>query len=172
MLLETAWLFMKQKGFNGFSTRELADEVCISSASLHHHFATKADLAAAVVAHCRERLNQRKSEIAAEVEGFELRVRHVAETLGEDAALIGMLAADFPMLPGKAQEEARQLFENMRGWLTRFAIQARNDGELPSDTAPDAVAASVLASLLGQALLARTEVSATAPLPASAWAWQ
>ena len=40
----------------GFSFRDLAAEIGIKSASVHHHFPTKAGMAAAVARRCGERL--------------------------------------------------------------------------------------------------------------------
>src|ERR1700734_1702824 len=39
---------MRHAGYGGFSFRDLAAEVGIKSASVHHHFPTKASMAAAV----------------------------------------------------------------------------------------------------------------------------
>jgi len=171
-ILDSAEDLLKERGWNGFSTRELADEIGISSASLHHHYTTKADLIAAVAARCRDRVNQWKSEISAEVEGFMLRVQHVTDALGDDATLIAMLAADFPTLPPKAQDEVRQLLTNVRGWLSRFAAQARIDGELPNDSLPDQVAGSIMAELMGWAMLQRVALPGVLPVPPITWSWQ
>ncbi len=171
-ILDAAQIMLESRGFNGFSTRELADEVGLSSASLHHHFATKGDLAAGVVARLRERINGRLAEIAAEIEGFGLRVRHCDEALQNDAMLLAMTAADFPTLPLVAQTEARQLFANVIGWLTRFATQAKADGELAEEETADGVAARVLSAILGRAMLARVQAPNTLAVPQMTWAWQ
>ena len=171
-IVEAAGALLELRGFHGFSTRDLADEVGISSASLHHHFATKDALAAAVVARHRERVNTRLAEIAREVEGFAARQVHFHTALERDAGLLAMLAASFPTLPLLAQGEARQLFTNVQGWLTRFATQARSDGELPSDTTIERIAGEILSSLLGRALLVRMELPISSSMPPSTWAWQ
>ena len=171
-ILDSAQVLLKACGFNGFSTRELADEVGISSASLHHHFPTKADLAAGVAARLRERLNQHLSTIAAELEGLDLRVGQIGTVLGGDTELLSMLAADFPTLPAKAQDEVRQLFANLRGWLTRFAVQAKADGDLNPEAVPEEISADIFSRLLGRALLSRTDKTMALPVPTSVWAWQ
>jgi TetR/AcrR family transcriptional repressor of nem operon len=170
-VLEAAAQLLRQRGSNGFSTRALADELGISSASVHHHFATKDELLAAVVARCRERINAWTSKIAVEFEDFEGRVRALSKSIGDDALLISMTAADYPTLGPKAQAEARQMFANLRGWLTRFAQEARGNGELPAEQLPESIAASVVSALIGRALLARTEDATHQPVPNSTWAW-
>ncbi len=171
-ILDAAQALLESRGFNGFSTRELADELGISSASLHHHFATKGDLAAAVIARGREQINAQLAVIAAEVEGFGLRVQHFHEAMQSSAMLLAMCAADFPTLPNVAQNEVRQVFANVLGWLGRFATQARSDGELDQDASVEAVAAEVLSLLLGKAMLSRTETAMELSVAKSAWAWQ
>src|SRR5690349_365332 len=47
-LMDLAEVRMREAGYHGFSFRELAAEIGIKSASVHHHFPTKADMAVAV----------------------------------------------------------------------------------------------------------------------------
>src|SRR4051812_3098431 len=49
MIMDAAQRRMQTGGFGGFSFREIADDVGIKSSSVHYHFPTKEDLAAAVV---------------------------------------------------------------------------------------------------------------------------
>src|ERR1700747_84766 len=48
-IMDAAELRMQQAGFSGFSFREIAADVGIKSSSVHYHFPTKEDLAAAVI---------------------------------------------------------------------------------------------------------------------------
>ncbi|HXO90941.1 MAG TPA: TetR/AcrR family transcriptional regulator, partial [Stellaceae bacterium] len=48
-LMDLAEAHIRHAGYRGFSFRDLAAELGIKSASVHHHFPTKATLAAAVV---------------------------------------------------------------------------------------------------------------------------
>jgi TetR/AcrR family transcriptional repressor of nem operon len=47
-LMDLAQAHIRHRGYGGFSFRELAAEIGIKSASVHHHFPTKATMAAAV----------------------------------------------------------------------------------------------------------------------------
>ena len=47
-ILAAAKRTAQARGYNGLNFRDLADEVGIRAASIHYHFATKADLGAAV----------------------------------------------------------------------------------------------------------------------------
>src|ERR1700686_2745537 len=48
-IMDAAERRMQLGGFGGFSFREIAADVCIKSSSVHYHFPTKEDLAAAVI---------------------------------------------------------------------------------------------------------------------------
>src|ERR1700760_4683807 len=48
-IMDAAERRMQQGGFGGFSFREIAADVGIKSSSVHYHFPTKDDLAAAVI---------------------------------------------------------------------------------------------------------------------------
>jgi AcrR family transcriptional regulator len=56
-ILDSARVLMMDRGYNGFSFRDIAAEVGIKSASIHYHFATKADLAEATARAYREAFN-------------------------------------------------------------------------------------------------------------------
>jgi TetR/AcrR family transcriptional repressor of nem operon len=49
VIMDAAQRRMQTGGFGGFSFREIAEDVGIKSSSVHYHFPTKEDLAAAVV---------------------------------------------------------------------------------------------------------------------------
>jgi AcrR family transcriptional regulator len=54
-LMDLAEAHIRESGYAGFSFRNLAAEVGIKSASVHHHFPTKAKMAAAVARRYGER---------------------------------------------------------------------------------------------------------------------
>src|SRR6202158_5968729 len=53
-IMDAAERRMQQGGFGGFSCREIAADVGIKSSSVHYHFPTKEDLAAAVISRWAE----------------------------------------------------------------------------------------------------------------------
>ena len=48
-ILASAQRLAQQRGFNGFSYADIAEEVGIRKASLHHYFPTKTDLGLALI---------------------------------------------------------------------------------------------------------------------------
>src|ERR1700753_683901 len=55
-IMDAAERRMQAGGFGGFSFREIATDVGIKSSSVHYHFPTKEDLAAAVIRRWGERV--------------------------------------------------------------------------------------------------------------------
>jgi TetR/AcrR family transcriptional repressor of nem operon len=160
-ILDAAELLLQTRGFNGFSTRDLAGELGISTASLHHHHATKAEMAVAVTRRYRERFNKRMAEIEAVTDDWSKRKerieREFAAIPGDEGrvCLLGILAAEYQTLPVAAREEALLLMNNLLGWLTRFATAARRDDQLLEGESPEEVARRFLAQLQGELLLSR-----------------
>ncbi len=158
-ILKTAQGLIEARGFNGFSIRDLADEVGISSASLHHYHPTKADLVTTVLVQYREGLNKRIGLIDAELDELQARVFRLTQEMSQSAphgmTLAAVMMADFNTLPSAVRDEALLLTSNIIGWLTRFVTQAKNHDELPIDSLVENIVQDIYAKLLGGALITR-----------------
>ena len=64
-ILDVAERLVQLRGFNGFSYADVAAELSITKASLHYHFAGKAELGEALIARYAERFNGSLTEIEA-----------------------------------------------------------------------------------------------------------
>jgi TetR/AcrR family transcriptional repressor of nem operon len=140
---------IREGGYGGFSFRDLAAEIGIKSASVHHHFPTKAGMAAAVARRYRERFFEivapRHDEGADDVVAiYRSAFRSVIERDG-GMCLNGMLGAEAGGLPPEVVEEIKAFFRHCVGDLS-----TRIGGT-------DAVARAfhVMAALEGGLLLAR-----------------
>jgi TetR/AcrR family transcriptional repressor of nem operon len=147
-LLDAAERRIREAGYNGFSFRDLAAEVGIKSASVHHHFPTKARLAAAVARRYADRfLAALGPPEAGSVAAFR---RSFAEAFARDGGmcLCGVLAAEAGALPPEVAAEARRFFEGSLAHLLRLP-------EITAEPVPTRRALFVLATLEGAMLLAR-----------------
>jgi TetR/AcrR family transcriptional repressor of nem operon len=140
---------IREAGYGGFSFRDLAAEIGIKSASVHHHFPTKAGMAAAVARRYRERFFEtvapRHDEGADDVVAiYRSAFRSAIERDGR-MCLNGMLGAEAGGLPPEVVEEIKVFFRRCVGDLS-----SRIGG-------PDAVARAfhVMAALEGGLILAR-----------------
>lgn len=166
-ILDAAQLLLQTRGCNGFSLRDLGNDVGLRTASLHHHFPAKADLIAAIVHRYRDRLNARMAAIEAETDSLTARLALVAAHFfppaGADGlCVLGVMAVDALTLPTGPVEETRQLASNLLGWFARFASRARTEGELPSGTDPEVFAGALLGAIQGAKILSRTASPAAA----------
>lgn len=161
-IIDAARRLLQTRGSNGFSVRDVGEEVGITTASLHYHFPTKGGLITGVLSQDRAKMNERMAAIEGEAETFASRTKlmnHFFSTCYKEPGAIGpavVAAVDLFTLPPECQSEVQQWFLNMEGWLTRFAMQARATGELPTDRPVDVQVSEACASLLGAMLLPRT----------------
>src|SRR5687767_13048426 len=115
-MLDVAERLAQTRGFNGFSYADIAAALGITKASLHYHFATKADLGRALI----ERYSNSFAEALAQIEasGLDARaqlqryVQLYRDVLSNDRiCLCGMLAAEVTTLPDPMKKAIRRFFD-------------------------------------------------------------
>jgi TetR/AcrR family transcriptional regulator, transcriptional repressor for nem operon len=148
-LMDLAEARIRDSGYGGFSFRDLAAEIGIKSASVHHHFPTKAAMAAAVARRYGDRFFAsvaRQSNESAEDAIAAYRSAFRA-AFGRDGrmCLCGVLGAEAGALAPEVAEEILCFFRRCIGDLSR-----RIDGP-----GAEARAFHVMATLEGAMMLAR-----------------
>jgi len=159
-MLEVAERLVQTRGFNAFSYADIAAAIGVRKASLHHHFATKAELGLALVRRYREGFSAALAAIeAAEPAAAGRLERYVAlygEVLHRDRmCLCGMFAADVATLPKALRTGLAQYFEANEAWLARILEEGRRRRELAFEGSAQSMAAFVVATLEGAMLVAR-----------------
>jgi TetR/AcrR family transcriptional regulator, transcriptional repressor for nem operon len=153
-LIDTAMPMLQERGYNGFSFHDLADEVGIKTASIHYHFPTKGDLAIALAQQYRKRFMAALGEAGDQPPTQQLR-RYInlfrATLLDRKLCLCGMMAAQIEDLPEAARAEVNSFFEDNISWLKHIFLAAQH-------TAPEAekLALFVLSTLEGAMLISRS----------------
>lgn len=113
-LMDLAEERMREAGYHGFSFRELAAKIGIKSASVHHHFPTKADMAAAVARRYLERFLENVAPRPGESGEDVIAVYRSAfrRSIEQDGGmcLSGMLGAESGGLPVEVSEEIENFF--------------------------------------------------------------
>jgi len=144
-LMDFAEARMREAGYHGFSFRDIGAEAGITSASVHHHFPTKAAMVAAIVQRHNARfaasVAPRPGETGREViEAYRLAFRDALHSTG-GMCLAGMLGAESGGLPPLLHDEVEQFFHDCIEDLARriggddprsraFAIMALLEGGL------------------------------------------
>lgn len=162
-ILDIAEALIQTRGFNAFSYQDIADALGIRKASIHYHFASKADLGAAVMARYRDRLEAAMREAAANPDtgAWNLLQQYFsayfmfAET-PDKVCLSGSLAGEFPALPGDVQKLVAAFFEDHQNWLARVLEKGRKAGDLSFAGKPAQMARLVFDALQGALLVKRT----------------
>jgi TetR/AcrR family transcriptional repressor of nem operon len=156
-VLDTAERLVQVRGFNGFSYADIAAELQITKASLHYHFASKADLGEALINRYSTRFFEALAEIDADGAAAPARLaayaKLYADVLSEQKmCLCGMLAAEYPTLPLPMRVAVVGFFDHSEGWLEAVLEQGREEGSL-AFTGPARDAARMIVSGLEGAML-------------------
>src|ERR1700712_5137887 len=123
-IMTTARLMVQARGYNALSFRDIAGEVGVKSASVHYHFPTKGDLAAALV---RQYIDDVESGLAhlltQSKDPKELMRRYTGvfrAALENDnrMCLCGMMAAEFSDIPEGARGEVERFAKVNIAWLS------------------------------------------------------
>jgi TetR/AcrR family transcriptional repressor of nem operon len=159
-VLDVAERLVQQRGFNGFSYADVARELGITTAALHYHFRSKAELGEALIARYAERFNAALAALDASAASPQAELASYAElyagVLGDHRmCLCGMLAADYGTLPEPMRERVVRFFDDNEAWLARVLERGRADGSLRFAGSPKTAARTLLSSLEGAMLVAR-----------------
>jgi len=154
-ILDVSEALIRTSGFNGFSTRDVADAVGIKAASVHYHFPTKVDIGVAVTERYTNRFLETLGDPARFSRDRRQAVRHYVETFRKalvrdrKLCLCAVLGAETGGLPEEVGAHARVFFERNIEWL-RKALRASSR---MSTATTKAHAAHVLAALEGAMIL-------------------
>ncbi|MGS2718444.1 TetR/AcrR family transcriptional regulator [Eionea flava] len=159
-ILDSAQRLIQQRGVNGFSYADIAKEVGVSKPSLHHHFATKAELVARLMERYTEQLIEyldsvdkkslsAKDKICAYCDLYRSSLDHEKVCLG------GILSAEALTLETDTQPLLTRFFEYQQQWLTQALKQGKANGELHLKMPVKNQAVVMIASLQGALVISR-----------------
>ena len=159
-ILASAQRLVQQRGFNGFSYADIANEVGIRKASLHHYFPTKTDLGLVLIEVYSAQLDSALLNISGSSLQADAKLgAYVALYRGSLEAdcmcLGGMLATealtlDAAMLPG-----LRRFFARNTEWLTEVLAAGKSQQLFTLNGAAADHARVLLSALQGALLIAR-----------------
>jgi len=160
-ILDSAERLVQTRGFNGFSYADVADELGVTKASLHYHFASKAELGRALIdryaarfASGLETIDAGDGDAPAKLGAY---ARVYADVLRDRRmCLCGMLAADYETLPGPMRAAVTAFFDRNETWLAGVFEQGRAEGSLNLNGSVAEAAQVLVGGLEGAMLVART----------------
>jgi TetR/AcrR family transcriptional regulator, transcriptional repressor for nem operon len=159
-ILAAATQIAQAHGYNGLNFRDLAADVGIKAPSIYHHFASKADLGAAVAKRYWEDTAAGLDAMTAEFAGDPLRALHEyparafrpALQNGNRICLCSFMSAEHDDLPAEVQTEVQAFADVNIAWLSKMLVAAGVVG--PADS--EARARSIFAAVSGAQLMARS----------------
>ena len=167
-LLDIGEEAVRSRGFAGFSYADLARDVGIRKASIHHHFPTKADLGLALTQRYAENLAatldaiREGSGTAGEALRKAIGVYRASTEGGRSLCLCVALATDTALLSEEVRVALEAANQATVQWFQRALETAQSDGSVTGVTDPAEEAHAILALLQGAQLLAKAAASTTA----------
>jgi len=152
-LVSYATELIQVRGFCAFSYLDLANRVGIRTASIHHHFPTKADLGVAVVRSMATHMSESWTELERLYPNVTERLRalfaHVQglAARGDRICPAGSLQAEFNALPATVQVQLQAFDEEYLATYTRWLDTGRRAGELVYPGSPRDMAQVVVSVL-------------------------
>lgn len=161
-ILKAANFLMVDRGYSAFSYADIAEAVEIRKASIHHHFPTKADLAAAVLKAHREKLLQGTELLDQQIQDPLKRLQSYVEfwegcirDRTMPFCIAALLGAELPSLPEQVQTEVRQYFTALAEWLERTLKAGVRNRVIKLQASPATEAELLMATIHGAMLSAR-----------------
>jgi TetR/AcrR family transcriptional repressor of nem operon len=159
-ILDVAERLLQQRGFNGFSYADVARELGLTKASLHYHFAGKAELGEALVDRytgtfgaALVEIDERPIDAPAKLRGY---AHLYAEVLQDERmCLCGMLAAEYSTLPEAMRDSVIRFFRDNESWVQQVIEQGVREGTIRSEGPTDDAARAIVSGLEGAMLVAR-----------------
>jgi TetR/AcrR family transcriptional regulator, transcriptional repressor for nem operon len=156
-ILDIAERLVQIRGFNGFSYADVASELKITKASLHYHFAGKAELGEALIDRYAARFAEGLADVDTRAASARAKLDAYASLYADvlrnqRMCLCGMLAAEYQTLPAAMARAVIRFFDENEAWLKSVLEQGQKEATLQF-TGPSSEAARMIISTLEGAML-------------------
>lgn len=161
-ILKSAKNLLQSHGFQALSYADLAEELGIRKASIHHHFRTKEDLILELLAeydaHLLIQLNSLSSAPDATARSCILGFLKTMGEICQGESMIcpaGVLLTEWNMLSPRVRETFLETLNRQHAWLSAVLKKGRKAGELKFGGDAEVQADWLLVTLQGALKLAR-----------------
>jgi TetR/AcrR family transcriptional repressor of nem operon len=153
-ILDIAEDLLLDRGYNGFSYKDISGALNIKNASIHYHFPKKTDLGVAIIQRAIKRFEKWATYIdskdlpySKKLDEFCLIFKKFVEQ--KQVCLGGALQTDFKTLPDEMQKETILFLSNTFQWLENFLAGGKKKGEFNFPGSARDQALLIIASLQG-----------------------
>ena len=161
-ILDLAETLIQTRGYSAFSYQDIADALGIRKASIHYHFASKADLGIAVVNRYIDRFDAALVQVAGDEQQSSMTMLdqytqpYLAFARAPDrVCLCGALAGEMLALPEELRTRVDHFFRTHQAWLTKLLKRGVARGEFHLVAPPAKIARAIFAGLQGALLVKR-----------------
>ena len=156
--------YIQTRGFNGFSFRDIQNELGITTATIHYHFKTKQDLANTVIERYVQRYQAKLNRIHQQHELAQSKLTAFADEFikthqSNKLCLCGMFASDIYSLSKEILMPLNRFVDINHAWLTDVIKQGITNNEFQQDTNPEGVAKLYFSALEGGLLMGKFRTS-------------
>lgn len=149
-------------GYNGFSYADVSAAVAISKPSIHHHFASKAELVRVVLVRYRAEIRTGvaalEQQVPAPVAQLQAYTDYWSACIRDGSlpfCICAMLAAELPAIPAEVADEVRGHFSELSAWLTGVLTRGAAQKVFFLQATPEEEARTFMATVHGAMLSAR-----------------
>lgn len=157
-LLSHAEQLIRTRGYSGFSYADLANQVGIRKASIHHHFSFKEKLGEEIIEDYIARFEKELYRIdnsggtpSEQLQSF-AKMFHASIDNGL-LPLCGALAAEYSVLPESLQMLTKSFFSTQLAWIERKLAQLLKLSDTPDDSNLGFYAHLLLSALEGSSFI-------------------
>src|SRR5215469_2815440 len=151
-ILDVAERLVQVRGFNGISYADIAGEVGITTASLHYHFAGKAELGRALIVRYAERFAEALDAIDRDLGDARAKLDAYTDLYadvlrGKRMCLCGILAAEYQTLPKPMRSAVTKFFDDNQAWLEHVLAEGEAEAQLNLGAPRREVAQGIIGTL-------------------------
>ena len=164
-ILDLAQQFIQERGYNGFSFRDLANGVGVKSSSIHYYYASKTHLALAVTGRYRKNFAAATAQLRKEIPNAPDLLKAYAQIFkstledGKKVCLCAMLASDRDSVEDAVTDQVRAFFADQYEWLSSVVTDGTSQGTIRDDIRPDDFAVLFFSALEGAMMVANAKDS-------------
>jgi TetR/AcrR family transcriptional regulator, transcriptional repressor for nem operon len=157
-IIDKADEFIRNKGYNAFSFKDISNDIGIKTASIHYHFPTKSDLGVATIKEHVVRYESLKEKVANEspltkLEAF-LAI-HTQIKQENKVCIVGSLSTDLNTLDETIKTELQLFAKLVIEWITEILTEGKELKIFDFDITPRTKALMIITNMVAIVQLSR-----------------
>lgn len=133
-ILDIAENLLLDRGYNGFSYKDISAALNVRNASIHYHFPKKTDLGVAIIQRAIHRFQKWADYIGSKDFSNAKKLDEYCQLFKifvdrQQVCLGGALETDFKTLPEEMQEQIRYFTSTVYRWLESFLAAGKKKGD-------------------------------------------